>query len=119
MLHIAAISQIRLDTEGRADCGPSTALTAGRTGARGFQVHLEHANYFLRVHRGLLVELARRPRPVDAVITTERDVLQAVLTGALDAEAAQALGRLGSTGDHTAVANLLTSVGGSASLSGP
>lgn len=81
-----------------------------------FQIHLEHESYHLRVRRGRLVELARAepPGPVDAVITTNRNVLQALLTGAHDTASARAMGQLSSTGDNAAVDNLLAAVAGSA-----
>lgn len=81
-----------------------------------FQVHLEHESYHLRIRHGRLVELARAepPGPVDAIITTHRTVLQALLTGAHDVASAGTAGQLTSTGDHGAVHNLLAAVAGPA-----
>ncbi|PZS28929.1 MAG: transcriptional regulator [Pseudonocardiales bacterium] len=77
-----------------------------------FQIHLEHESYHLRVRRGRLVELARAepPGPVDAVISTSRAVLHALLTGALDNNSARASRQISSTGDSTAVDNLLATL---------
>lgn len=79
-----------------------------------FQVHLEHNSYHLHVHRGRLVELARAepPGPVDAVITTTRDVVQALLTGARDVDSVRGSADFRASGDTTAVDNLLAAARG-------
>jgi len=77
-----------------------------------YQIHLERDSYHLRVDRGHLVELARAepPGPVDAIINTNRDVLQALLTGTRDADSVRTTGEVSSTGDTAAADTLLTAL---------